>query len=82
MYNFVLDRIENNVGKGDSACYQHFVLFPQCFQEAHSSGSLKLWIVKSPVTFSDSSSFLFFAFEYSPNSHRHLINPFPNKPWL
>ena len=28
---FVFDRIENIVGKGENADYQHFLLFPQCF---------------------------------------------------
>ena len=26
------DRVENIVGKGENAGYQHFLLFPQCFQ--------------------------------------------------
>ena len=30
----VLYSIENFVGKGDSAGYQHFFLFPQCFEKA------------------------------------------------
>ena len=30
---FVLGRIENIVGKGENAGYQHFLLFPQCFQK-------------------------------------------------
>ena len=30
---FVFDRIENNVGKGENADYQHFLLFLQCFQK-------------------------------------------------
>ena len=34
------DRVENIVGKGQNACNQDFVLFPQCFQKA--SGSLKV----------------------------------------
>ena len=29
---FVFDRIENIVGKGENAGYQHFLLFPQSFQ--------------------------------------------------
>ena len=29
---FVLGREENIVGKGENAGYQHFLLFPQCFQ--------------------------------------------------
>ena len=28
---FALGRVENNVGKGENAGYQHFLLFPQCF---------------------------------------------------
>ena len=30
---FVLGRVENNVGKGENAGYQHFLLFPQCFRK-------------------------------------------------
>ena len=30
---FVLKRVENIVGKGENAGYQHFLLFPQCFQK-------------------------------------------------
>ena len=38
---FVLERVENIVGKGENAGYQHFLLFPQCFQKTSLSGSLK-----------------------------------------
>ena len=38
-------RVENIVGKGENAGYQHFLLFPQCFQKATFSGSLKVGIV-------------------------------------
>ena len=31
---FVLGRIEDIVGKGENAGYQHFLLFLQCFQRA------------------------------------------------
>ena len=27
------DSVENNVGKGEIACYKLFLLFPQCFQK-------------------------------------------------
>ena len=30
----VSDRVENIVGKGENAGYQHFLIFPQCFQKA------------------------------------------------
>ena len=29
---FTMGRVENIVGKGENAGYQHFLLFPQCFQ--------------------------------------------------
>ena len=30
----VFDRVENIVGKEENAGYQHFLLFPQCFQKS------------------------------------------------
>ena len=39
--NFYLGRVENIVGKGESAGYQHFLLFPQCFRKASDTESLK-----------------------------------------
>ena len=41
MAKIVLDKIENIMGKEENAGYQHFLLFPQCFQKALSSGLLK-----------------------------------------
>ena len=41
----VFHRIENTVGKEENAGYQHFLLFPQCFQKAFSSRALKVVIV-------------------------------------
>ena len=35
---FVSDRVRNIVGKGESAGYQHFLLFPQCFRKAFFKG--------------------------------------------
>ena len=45
MGEFVHDGIENNVGKGENADYQHFLLFPHCFQKDFSSVSVKFGIV-------------------------------------
>ena len=45
MMIFVFERVENIVGKGENAGYQHFLLFPQCFQEAFYLGLLKIRIV-------------------------------------
>ena len=42
---FLFERVENIVGKGENAGYQHFLLFPQCFQKDSFTGSLKVGIV-------------------------------------
>ena len=41
----VFDIVENIMGKGENADYQHFLLFPRCFQKASFSRSLKVGIV-------------------------------------
>ena len=41
----VSDRVENIVEKGENAGYQHFLLFPQCFQKLAVSRLLKHRIV-------------------------------------
>ena len=42
---FVLRWVENILRKGENAGYQHFLLFPKCFQKPPSSGSLKVGTV-------------------------------------
>ena len=42
---FDMGRVENIVGKGENAGYQHFLLFPQCFPKPSSLGSLKVGVV-------------------------------------
>ena len=37
----VFDRVENIVGKGENAGYQHFLLFPQCFGKVSFPDSSK-----------------------------------------
>ena len=32
-FKFGLGKVENIAGKGENAGYQHFLLFPQCFQK-------------------------------------------------
>ena len=44
-FEFVVGRIENIFGKGENAGYQHFLLFPQCFQKPLFTGLLKVVIV-------------------------------------
>ena len=39
--NFKFDENENTVGKGEIACYEQFLLFPQCFQKACFPGASK-----------------------------------------
>ena len=39
---FILGIVETFLGKGENAGYQHFLLFPKCFQKPPSSGSLKV----------------------------------------
>ena len=39
---FVVYKIQNIVGKGENAGYQHFLLFPQCFKKASSTGLFKV----------------------------------------
>ena len=41
----VFDRLENIVGKGENAGYQHFLPFPLCFQKATFLGLLRVGIV-------------------------------------
>ena len=43
---FGLGWVENIVGKGETAGYQYFLLFPQCLQKASFSRSLKVGIGK------------------------------------
>ena len=38
-------RVENTVGKEEIACYEQFLLFPQCFQKACFPGASKGVIV-------------------------------------
>ena len=38
----VLGRVENIVGKGENADYQHFLLFPLCFLQVSFTRSLKV----------------------------------------
>ena len=45
MMIYFFDRVENIVRKGENADYQHFLLFPQCFQKFFLSGLIKAMIV-------------------------------------
>ena len=58
MMIYVFDTAENIVGKGENIGYQHFLLFPQSFQKAFSSGVLKVGIVLPYNPFPDQPWFL------------------------
>ena len=45
----VISQLENIVGKGENAGYQHFLLFPLCFHNDSCSGSLKVRVVWETV---------------------------------
>ena len=55
MAEFLSKWVENTVGKGEIACYEQFLLFPQCFQKAFFPGATKgviVWEwVKGPCLF-------------------------------
>ena len=38
---FLFDRAEDTVRKGENTGYQHFLLFPQCFQKLYFLGVVK-----------------------------------------
>ena len=42
-------RVENTMGKGENAGYQHFLLSPKCFPKPPSYGLLKVGIVRKRV---------------------------------
>ena len=42
---YVFDRVENIVGKGENAGYQHFLLFSHCFKKASFPDMSKCIIV-------------------------------------
>ena len=44
--------VENIVGKGENADYEHFLLFPQFFPKGSCTGSLKVVIVWKRVNYS------------------------------
>ena len=52
-WNLVLGRVENIVGKGENAGYQHFLLFQRSFQKASISGLLRVGTVWQRVNWGD-----------------------------
>ena len=52
----VFDRLENIVGKGENAGYQHFLLFLHCFQKVSFFGSLKSGFCGKELTHSHTTT--------------------------
>ena len=52
--------VENIVGKGENAGYEHFLHFPKCFQNASFLGSFKVGIV---------------GYEFNEPSHCIIMDP-------
>ena len=50
-------RVENDVGKGEIACYEQFLLFPKYFQKACFPGASKGVIVWEWVKLSSANTF-------------------------
>ena len=48
----LLNRVENTVGKGENAGYQHFLLFPQCIPKP---SSLRSFCVELEITIATST---------------------------
>ena len=74
----VFHRIENIVGKEENAGYQHFLLFPQCFQKAFSFSGSTLCGKGVPFK-TQSSDTEFFEYHISPNKSS-LLNRSPPPP--
>ena len=56
---FVFDGVENIVGKGENAGYQHFLLFPQCFEKFFTQCRdcvVKSYKISSRITCTDKCS--------------------------
>ena len=43
-------RVENTVGKGEIACYEQILVFPQCFQKASFLGRQKVSLCGNGLT--------------------------------
>ena len=52
-------QVENTVGKGETARYEQFLLFPQCFQKACFPGASKGVIVWEWVNYYSTTIFHF-----------------------
>ena len=55
---FALGRVENMMGKGENAGYQHFLRFRQCFQKAFFSGVSKVSLCGKGLTHSHTMTLL------------------------
>ena len=78
----VLGRVENIVGKGENAGYQHFLLFPQCFLKLSFPEVLKVgivwyWVKQTASIFPITCLGLVLQNVYQPIPNNHVIL----RPW-
>ena len=50
-------QVENGVGKGEIACYEQFLLFPQCFQKACFQGASNVSLCGNSSIFYQAAKF-------------------------
>ena len=76
---FVLRKVENFVGKGENAGYQHLLIFPQCFQK--DSTRLKVGIMRKRVKMISKRVVNVVEKEENAQLAAMVFNPFPNTPF-
>ena len=96
-WQFLSLTVENAVGKGENASYQHFLLFPLCFPKAYSVGSGLCGRVKRMKEMDEGNGCCFSGSHSNSKIRPHVycrltldlcqlltfgLNPFPNKPWF
>ena len=74
----LFDRVENALGKGEKAGYQHFLLFPQCFPKHSPFGSIKVGIVWKRVIDKRDREFTRYSSKLLSSNHLFLWPPWEN----
>ena len=67
-------RVKNIGGKGEIACYEQSLLFPQCFLQAYSS-----WKAQADDNYSVAQIMKFRLGRVETSISNNLFNPFPKK---
>ena len=43
MNEYILNKVENMMAKGEIACIEQFLLLTQCFQKSYAADELEIW---------------------------------------